>query len=263
MSRTWSQRLRDWNVAELLDRHPELSIEEMTGDVLVLSGGLGFDATAPDGSAMRDAFEVRIVVPHDMPKRMPQVWDTGRRIPTSFHRLANGSFCLGSPTRLRLAIGRELSIVTFVDRCLVPYLFSYAHFEKHGTMPFGELDHGDKGLIADFETLFRVRSAEACAGMLSLAGRKKRVANRRACPCKSGMRLGSCHHLYVNDVRARLGRAWCRQQAEWITDEYLTDPNTTLNARNRGQPAQKEERPRCHRQHRERHGDCFLAAPDF
>jgi hypothetical protein len=56
--------------------------------------------------------------------------------------------------------------------------------------------------------------------MLRLIGMKRRVANKRPCPCGSGLRAGKCHHRILNRLRQELGRQWCREQAEWILENY-------------------------------------------
>jgi hypothetical protein len=167
-----------------------------------------------------DVYHIKVTVPVEFPKRFPTVKELGGRIDRKFHRLIDGSFCLGSPTRLRLALVSDPTLVGFIERCLIPYLYGYSYCQLHGHLPFGELDHGHAGLIEDFCRLFGVSTALACVRMLQLTAMKKRVANKRPCPCGSGMRLGRCHHSCLNKLRLELGRKWCRAQAAWLADDY-------------------------------------------
>ena len=48
------------------------------------------------------------------------------------------------------------------------------------------------------------------SALLQLVTVKKRVANKRPSPCGSGLRLGRCHHRYVNHLR-RIRRTYSRE----------------------------------------------------
>jgi len=149
------------------------------------------------------------------------VRDIGQRIPGNYHRLTDGSFCLGSPARLRLLLADAPTVTGFIDKCVIPYLYGYSYFEKHGHLPFGELAHGGRGLIDDYKHLLHMPSIEACASMLLLIGQKRRIANKQPCPCGSGIKLGRCHNRIANRLRFKLGRWWCRTEASWLIDEYI------------------------------------------
>jgi hypothetical protein len=100
----------------------------------------------------------------------------------------------------------------FVEHCLIPYLYSYSHLTQYGALPFGELAHGTNGLLDGLASLYSAPSA-AIPDLVRLTTMPKRVANRHRCPCKSGRRLGTCHHRSVNNLRDELGRAWFRKLA--------------------------------------------------
>jgi hypothetical protein len=105
----------------------------------------------------------------------------------------------------------------FVEILVVPYLYQHSFFEKHGQMPLGELDHGIKGVLKDFQERFQVGDEKAAAGMVFLASLRRRVANKRPCPCGAGKRLGRCwHHRKVNEFRNTLGRGWFKGQFQEI-----------------------------------------------
>ncbi len=161
---------------------------------------------------IEDEYELRIDVPPDFPQSLPTVRDTGSRIPASYHTNPDGTLCLGSPVRQLLAIGQGGTIIEFIERVLVPYLYGYSHYETSGELPFGELDHGTKGLMDDYARLFGVQSMKPMRGMIALAAQKKRIANKQPCPCGSGLRLGRCHNRSVNYLRDQLGRNWFVQE---------------------------------------------------
>lgn len=218
-----------WGVDEALRRHPGLSIAPDESAALVISGTVLLNASAPGLETISDSFQLSIAIPLRFPRACPRVRDIGHRIPGQYHRLTDGSFCLGSPVRLRLLLADAPTITGFIDKCVIPYLYGYSYFEKHGQMPFGELAHGERGIIDDYMRLLRVSSIEACASMLLLIGQKRRLANKQPCPCGSGLRLGRCHNRTANRIRIKLGRRWCRQEANWLIDDCIERSATRIS----------------------------------
>ncbi|ODT02996.1 MAG: hypothetical protein ABS52_11185 [Gemmatimonadetes bacterium SCN 70-22] len=158
-------------------------------------------------------YAVKIEVPRGFPRALPRVFETKGRVPPTFHRNPDTTLCLGSPIALRFAIEEEPTIGGFIDRVVVPYLYSHAYFVRFDRMPFGELAHGAAGLEDDVRRLFRLPPGTNAEEFLRLASLKRRHANKRRCPCRSGVRVGRCHAAAVHEARRRLGRLVCR--AEW------------------------------------------------
>src|SRR5207249_10376404 len=99
------------------------------------------------------------------------------------------------------------SLLRFVERCVVPYLYGYSYWVKHGAPPFGELAHGEVGSLQDLASLLGVVDLGLAARYCMLATTKRRRANKQLCPCASGRRLGHCHNRRINALRKRVGRA--------------------------------------------------------
>ena len=100
------------------------------------------------------------------------------------------------------------------DTLVLPYLYGYSYYERHGVMIFGEQEHGDQGIRDQLGQLYQAPPIEGVEEYLRLTGLHKRVANKRPCPCRSGRRLGRCHNRVVNALRSRLGRHWFRDEYE-------------------------------------------------
>lgn len=212
MSDSAEDRFNRWELDKILRIYPGLSLRPIVKGEVRLAGRLVFDADADGLPRIEDAYEVEITVPPDFPRDLPAVKETAGRIPKSFHTNSDRCLCLGSPVRLRLAVCRQPTLIGFLERCVIPYLYGFSHREKFGTLPFGELDHGSKGLQQDFADLFGVESKIVAIAMVKSASMKKRDANKRPCPCGSGRRLGKCHNRRINGMRKQLGRTWFREQ---------------------------------------------------
>lgn len=198
------QRLTLLEVPQILLRYPFLRIVPSREGTLFLSGTLTFTAESLGQRRVTDSYEIAISVPDDYPQRLPRVHETAGRIASTFHKLDGNALCLGSPIRLLLLIQRQPSLLGFLERVIIPYLYGHSLHELGLGMPFGELRHGDPGLLDDLAEMFGLSNPDSARRWLDAARKKKRVANKLACPCSSHVRLGRCHNRRVNSLRSAL-----------------------------------------------------------
>lgn len=199
-----------WGADALLDQYPDLALRPVGGDGdLVIGGQFSFSASdARGGPAVADTFAIELRVPPGFPTTPPGVRESAGRIPRTFHTNHDGTLCLGSPLRLRMALRARPDLIGFVEGCLVPYLYGFVRHERGESLPFGELDHGDRGLLDEYRRLLRAPDDRACVELVALLGVRRRIANKRACPCSSGRRVGRCHHRALNHLRRAAPRSW-------------------------------------------------------
>ncbi len=200
--------LLSWGTEELLRKYPELRLHPTLNGNTTIAGRLEFSAQTRGQKLISDQYEISISVPPTYPRTAPLVRETAARIPRDFHKLDSGHLCLGSPTRLRLILAETPSLLSFVERCVVPYLYGYSIFEGGGALPFGELSHGSRGLRDDLAAMLGIDDDRALLGFVRLLALKERLANKLPCACESGLRLGRCHHRKLNLLRDKLGRRW-------------------------------------------------------
>jgi len=182
-----------------------------------VEGSLQFNAQYRDPEIISDCYDVRIHIDPDFPHSLPRAWEIGHRIPRDYHTYGNDdSLCLGSPLRLLIALGKCPTLVGYVKSCLIPYLYRHSYLERYGRAPFGQLDHGEAGVLREYEGFFGVNGSEACLEMLRLLGLKKRVANKERCPCGSGRRVGECHHKTLKRLREAASPSWFRREYERV-----------------------------------------------
>lgn len=212
MREVFEQDYQARGVDALLAKYRGLALVPHDGVGIAIAGDLAFTAAPRGLEVLTDEYAVEIEIPATFPRKLPRVWECRKRIPRTFHKLTDQALCLGSTIRLRLAVGRTPTLIEFVDKCVVPYLYGYSYLERHGRLPFGDLDHGNKGIIKDLSKLFGVETDEQCTGMVLLASLQRRKANRKRCPCGSGKRLGACHHRMLNNLRERCGRLTFRDE---------------------------------------------------
>jgi len=205
--------LRPPGEALFLDRYPEFARRPMAGGGVRYVGYFERTLTADDLPALPDAFHLAIEVSPEHPRVVPRAFETAGRIPTSYHKLVGNAFCLSSRLRLAIAVHRTPDLCAFFERLVVPYLYRYAHLEKFGTEPWPDLPHHEAGLLKDYITLFGAPSPEHAIAFLERLGERRRVANKRPCPCGGGRRVGRCHHLQFEKLRRVRPRGWYRAEA--------------------------------------------------
>lgn len=207
---------------------------------ITLAGTYRCQAQKVGHHAIDEQYPLKIHFPPRYPLAIPTVIETGGRITRhpDFHTYMDGSFCLGSEIRIRDIIRENPRLTDFSEKVLDPFLYSVSHKIRYGDFPYGELAHGEPGLIDDYERLFHVRGKKAVLGVLQALGVRKRVANKLPCPCFCGYRMGRCDFRFqVEGWRNLARRQWYRQHAE----ECFT-------------PIEKEKKRRRKKQrHRKRH----------
>jgi len=200
--------LLNWGIAELLDKYPELRLRPTERGYTTIAGSFEFTAQARGQGPIADCYEISISVPPDYPRTPPLVRETGGRIPRDYHKLDDGHLCLGSPTRLRLILAETPKLLSFVERCVVPYLYGYSLVESGSAPPFGELAHGFRGWRDDLADLLGTDDDHALLGFIRALTLRKRIANKMPCPCGTGLRVGRCHNRRLNLLREKLGRRY-------------------------------------------------------
>lgn len=204
------------DIEALLDAWPRLRRRPGGRDgVCTIAGPFGFESDPPRLPAIIDTYALRIEIPLGARDALLKVFEEGgrlRRHPDE-HVNDNGSFCLGSPLRLQL-LQRECSgLVAYIEACVVPFLYAASWRSRGNTgYPFRELPHYGPGLIEDYGALLGIRGHRPIASALTLLALKRRIANKRRCPCGSGKRLGACPcHLRLNALRVTAPRSFWRQ----------------------------------------------------
>ena len=205
-------------LGEFLCAYPQMAVRPSAGAACTLKGRFAFQASFRDKGEITDRYELSILVPSQFPGCLPQVIETGRRIPrdASYHvNPSDNTLCLGSPIRLMLKLSRKPTLTGFAELCLVPYLFAMSRkLQSGGPFAFDELQHGTKGILIDYADLFGLKTPEQARYALALLGMKKRRANKQPCPCACGKRLGRCKfNVRIRQFRQIASRSWFRTSA--------------------------------------------------
>jgi hypothetical protein len=205
---------------EFLRDYPLMALRPSADEHLRLKGRFVFLAHHAKEGEISDSFALQIDVPKAFPKDLPKVIETDGRIPRTgdFHIYSDGTLCLGSPISVLLKLSKSPTLFGFAENCLVPYLFAISRkLKSGGPLPFGELDHGSKGMLADYAQLFKLKLPEQARYAIQLLGMKKRCANKLPCPCGCSTRLGRCKfNARLQEFRALASRKWFRMEHQAV-----------------------------------------------
>jgi len=186
---------------ELETAYPGLALSQDPSGLWIVEGNLAFKATF-ENMSIEDAFAIRLRLSPQL-TMPPAVEETGGRIPKDFHKLGDGSLCLGAPIEVREKFTRQPKILSFVEGQVVPYLFSFSYWQKHGKMPYGERPHGGRGLLESYHDLFKVQNRSAVLRLLKLLALQS-YRGHHICPCGSKIKLRNCHgpqFLKIKSIR--------------------------------------------------------------
>ena len=192
-----------------LSTYPGMRVRPSPRGMLRLEGDLRFRAKYKDKLIIEDVYKLQLNVSCHFPRDLPKVMELDARIPREidYHVYKDGTLCLGSPLRLYLIALEEPSLTEFAQRSIIPYLYGNSYREQRGAYPFGELAHGAAGLLDDYARILKIDGPERAKETISLVAMKRRLANKQACPCGCGQRLGVCSfNVTVRRLRDQFGR---------------------------------------------------------
>ena len=174
-----------------------MSIGPSRDSSTVLKGLFSFSARPNGGTEITDSYQLEITIPEKFPRMSPRVVETGNKIPRDGKHHIKHDDTL-SLTALHFAFfgnyAQKPSLIGFSENCLVPYLYAVSKkLQYGGDFAFNELAHGELGIIADYCDLFGLKKREQVINVLELLGMKRRIANKKPCPCECGRRLRQMH----------------------------------------------------------------------
>jgi hypothetical protein len=159
----------------------------------IVSGTLPFEASADGLETIRESFAIELIVPHSFPNALPRVKEIGGRIVADYeHRNPGGTLCLAVPVEQRRVFFEQPTLLGFVNRLVIPYLYGYCFWKKHGRHPFDEAAHGYEGILRHYIDTLGLHDDLAALGVICFLF-EHGYRGHHECPCGSGLRVRACH----------------------------------------------------------------------
>lgn len=210
----------DLQLQEFLILNPKMRLTQFGDESITIEGEYDLHAQMESFKPIHESYKLIISFPKEYPRAVPTVIETDHRIPRipMYHTyngsgaFKDGTFCLGSEIKLKSILFETPKVLDFVDDILNPFLYSISYKLKYDIYPNGDLDHGEAGLIDDYEHLFQVSGKHSVLRVLDALGKRKRVANKLLCPCGCKKRLGKCEFRFTLEKWRYLDkRRWFRK----------------------------------------------------
>jgi hypothetical protein len=180
-------------IAELTGVHKGLAtVTDGTAGTIV-SGALPFEASADNLEVISESFDIELTIPKEFPALLPTVRETAGRIgPDYGHRNSNGTLCLAVPVEQRRAFLDEPTLLGYVNRLVIPFLYGFCFFQKYGRHPFSEAEHGNEGILRHYMDTLDLKD-EVLALVVICFLIENGYRGHHECPCGSGQIVRACH----------------------------------------------------------------------
>ena len=203
-------------------QHPNLELLLDPCGALRVCGEIGFTSTW-DSRVVDDTYLVEIPIPEDYPESPPAAFETGAKIAADFgHFMEDGSLCLGAPVGVRQEFQRHKTLVHFINKQIVPYLFTYSYKQRYGEAPFGELSHGAMGIREFYQDLFSVRDLVPVLALLKILA-DNNYRGHLACACGGDLNLRRCHGKQLRELSSVQPAPYFAQDAAAILGSLAED----------------------------------------
>ena len=180
-------------ITELIDVHKGLTNVVEQDEEIVVSGMLPLEGSVDGLETITDSFGIEVNIPNDFPKSLPRVKETGGRITANYeHRFTDDTLCLAVPIEQRRVFFEQPTLLGFVNRLVIPYLYGYCFWKKHGYHPFDEAAHGCEGIVRHYIDTLGLRDELAALAVISFLF-EHGYRGHHDCPCGSGLRVRACH----------------------------------------------------------------------
>lgn len=181
----------DLNIEMIKEKYPMLEIFKYK-NLYIISGELILNHCFED-VRMTGRFDLQISVPMDFPLSFPKVKELSNYIDRNYsHIYQNGQFCLASDLELKMFFSQNADICDFIDKYVIPYLYTYRYYEEYGVYPYGERSHGIIGDLEYLKDLFEVDDWGQVLNIILFVVQSP-YRGHLSCPCESGKRIRNCH----------------------------------------------------------------------
>lgn len=150
-------------------------------------------------------FQVQIVIPKTFSRDLPEVRETGGRIPwhVGRHMFPSGRACLFVTEERWKHFPVGSSLKQFLDGPVHGYFLAQIVWEKNGTWPFDQRSHGLDGIYEFYEEMTGFRNRTIIHNYVDYLSRSE-VKGHWRCPCGSGEKLRHCHWDQLVDLRKKI-----------------------------------------------------------
>lgn len=175
---------------DLISKYPSLMLR-WEGNTGIVEGELSFQASFNE-VIIEDTYDIRIEIPPTYPNELPVTKELGKKIPGYFHKNGDDILCLEVYTKILMDFIKNPTLLFYVEKFVIEYLYGFSYKKKFGYLPYGERPHGISGIVDFYKELFKVSDTNSIFEFLKILTNCI-YRGHHLCPCNSGRRLRNCH----------------------------------------------------------------------
>lgn len=141
-----------------------------------------------------DDFIIEIKIPNNFPEEVPEVRETGNKIPkiADRHFYPSGRACLFLLEERHKYLPNGTTIIEFIEGPIKSFFIGQAGFTQTGKWIFGERAHNEEGIIDYYKNIIGTDDAEIVTRFIEYLSKNK-VKGHWECYCGSKKRMRNCH----------------------------------------------------------------------
>jgi hypothetical protein len=150
-----------------------------------------------------DQYEVQIEPTNRYPNAFPICREVSNliRLSPEWHVNSDSSFCITVPQIAEQASFHGITISTFIDKWLFPYLCAQSYRKKNGFYPGGEFAHGYLGTFQFYFDSISKNINEVFLVLNWLLSGAKPLARTNECFCGSRRKFRHCHKKAIENLK--------------------------------------------------------------
>lgn len=179
-------------------KYNSMKILDYREEIWFVSGKFELDASF-DQVRIRESILLQMEIPDSFPLIPPKIKELGNRLSYFPHINPDGYFCLGTPEVIGNALSQSTSLVSFLDKVLVSYLYCAFYYLKHNKEPFPCASHGFLGRLEEYCMIFNTNDPIIAYQFMNFVENGSELYS--PCPCLSGKSLKDCHWQKIKEIR--------------------------------------------------------------
>lgn len=189
---------------DVINKYSTLSAKS-TESGITLYGILILNAEYND-IPLYDEYEIEVDIPQEFPESLPKVREVSNRIPQEFgHFLDDGSLCLAAMCELADFVASNGTIIGYIEKYVMSYLYAASYFSRYKEIPFGERTHGIVGIKEAYMERYNCDEEDVLISLLRVLVGLQRYRGHDTCPCGSNKKLRECHGgRLLSDIQSEL-----------------------------------------------------------
>lgn len=175
---------------EVIAKYPRLNKHISDNEIMLK----GFIDIIDESGKLWDTYEILIRPSPDFPNKFPILFEIGEKIPKNgdWHIYTDGSCCLTVPPNEVIACKNGISVLTFVEDWVLPYLANQTYRALTGNF-VNEYSHGTLGLVEYYQNLLNTKDKNQIIRLLTFILDNKKPHRTNKCFCGSNQKFRHCH----------------------------------------------------------------------